>query len=90
MEEELGKVVGTLSAHAFLQRREDGKALDMYSLVRLTAQVWVHQRIGRTKVKQAAMTHLSTVFRSDDWDGGERWRQYMLYVIKMLRDGGGF
>lgn len=90
IEEELGNVARTLSAQVFLQRREDGKALDMYSLVHLAMQVWVHQRIGRAKVRQAAMTHVATVFRSDDWDGRERWRQYILYLIKTLRDGGGF
>ncbi|SPO02492.1 uncharacterized protein DNG_05165 [Cephalotrichum gorgonifer] len=88
-EEELENAVGTLSAYAFLQRREDGKTLEMHSLVHLAARVWVQQEIDGPSARQAAVAHLATVFDSDDWDDRERWRQYMPHVLKVLRDGGG-
>ena len=70
-------------------RRKDGKMLDMHSLVHLAARVRVHQGIDGRKVKQAAVAHLATVFKSDDSDDRERWRQYMPHVLKILRDSGG-
>ena len=88
-EEELENAVGTLSAYAFLQRREDGKTLDMHSLVHLAARVWVHHGIDGPKVRQAAVVHLVTVFQSDDCDDRQIWRQYMPHVLKMLQDSRG-
>ncbi|KAH7304605.1 P-loop containing nucleoside triphosphate hydrolase protein [Stachybotrys elegans] len=77
--------VGTLYGYAFLYRRQDGEMMDMHSLVHLAAQEWVRNG-GKTKsVKRNVVSHLATVFQSDDWVNRGVWRKYMPHVLKAIQ-----
>jgi hypothetical protein len=84
-EESFLNAVGTLCGYAFLYRREDGEMLDMHSLVHLAAREWVRDKGDADGVKQNVVSHLATVFQSDDWDNRAVWRSYMPHVLKAIQ-----
>ncbi|KAH7303105.1 P-loop containing nucleoside triphosphate hydrolase protein [Stachybotrys elegans] len=84
-EESFVHAVGTLYGYAFLYRRQDGEMMDMHSLVHLAAQEWVRNGGNTKSVKRNVVSHLATVFQSDDWVNREVWRKYMPHVLKAIQ-----
>jgi len=38
-------------------------------------------------VRREVTSHLSTVFKSDDWEEQEVWQKYMPHVLKAIQAG---
>ncbi|KAL2207286.1 hypothetical protein CC79DRAFT_1396815 [Sarocladium strictum] len=87
-EESLLHAIGTLCGYAFLSRREDSEMLDMHSLVHLAARVWVSREGETDQIHQQAAAHLTKAFKTDAWEDRERWRTYMVHVLRILQVGG--
>ncbi|OBS17011.1 hypothetical protein FPOA_12468 [Fusarium poae] len=83
--ESIEHAIGTLCGYAFLHRRKEEGMLDMHSLVHLAAGQWVDRDGGSERVRRGVISHLSTVFKSDDWEKREVWQKYMPHVLKAIQ-----
>jgi thioredoxin-like negative regulator of GroEL len=56
----------------------------MHRLVHLATRGWIDGEGTAKEARVAAVTHLATVFDTDDWEQRTRWRQSMPHVLKMI------
>ena len=82
----LAGAIGTLCSYSFLEKRDDGKKLDMHRLVHLATRTWIRQNGREAEIRNAALKHLSEVFPSDDYTNREIWRDYLPHVARINKD----
>ena len=78
--------IGTLCSYSFLEKRDDGKKLDMHRLVHLVTRTWITQNGREAETRNAALKHLSEVFPSDDYTNREIWRDYLPHVARIDKE----
>jgi hypothetical protein len=79
----LAGAIGTLCSYSFLEKRDDGKKLDMHRLVHLATRTWISQNGREAETRNAALKHLSEVFPSHDYTNREIWRDYLPHVARI-------
>ncbi|KAF1813258.1 kinesin light chain [Eremomyces bilateralis CBS 781.70] len=79
----MASAIGTLYSYSFLERREDGKMLDMHRLVHLSTRIWISQRGREGETSKAVLKRLSEVFPCDDYTHREIWRQYLPHAARI-------
>ncbi|KAK7220422.1 hypothetical protein V2G26_008425 [Clonostachys chloroleuca] len=83
-EQRMTSAIGTLCGYGFLSQREDSAIYDMHSLVHLATQLWTASHDPEREQSQAAITHLTELFPTGDWEHRELWRQYFPHALKVL------
>ncbi|RKL51940.1 hypothetical protein BFJ70_g654 [Fusarium oxysporum] len=81
-EQKMTRAIGTLCGYSFLTKREDGETFDMHSLVHLATQRWNEDEGLETRLM--AFKHIAKVFRTNDWENREIWRQYIPHALRLL------
>ncbi|KAJ3335265.1 hypothetical protein HDU93_005986, partial [Gonapodya sp. JEL0774] len=86
--------INTLIGYAFVSRRSEennreDEVYDLHRLVHLAAWDWVcTQRLASKKMEEA-ITHISSIFPTNEWENRERWREYLPHAVKVLGSGEG-
>ncbi|KAJ3335087.1 hypothetical protein HDU93_006545, partial [Gonapodya sp. JEL0774] len=86
--------INTLIGYAFVSRRSEetnreDEVYDLHRLVHLAAWDWLcTQRLASKKMEEA-ITHISSIFPTNDWENRERWREYLPHAVKVLGSGEG-
>ncbi|KAB5557932.1 hypothetical protein GE09DRAFT_93575 [Coniochaeta sp. 2T2.1] len=86
-EQEKESAIGTLSAYAFLVRRDDDDVYDMHRLVQLATRIWIREQERTQETAVRAMQHVYSIFPS--WrDHFERpvWQAYFPHAFRLLDD----
>jgi hypothetical protein len=87
-EVDLFNAIGTLRAYAFLDVRDDDEmeTYDMHSLVHFATRTWVEAQGREREAVEEAVTHLSAIFPTDDWENRDKWRQFLPHGLRVLQD----
>ena len=85
----MADAVGTLCAYSFLEKRNEGKMLDMHRLVYIATRIWVVDNSCDTEIIEKAVRYLSQVFPSNDYTNREIWREYLPHAACIDKDGQG-
>lgn len=80
------EAIGTLSCYSFIKRREDGKLLDMHSLVHLAARVWLRESAQAATTIKSALEQFLTIVPAAQWDHQMIWRDYMPHALRIIQD----
>lgn len=78
--------IGTLSCYSFIKRREDGKLLDMHSLVHFAARIWLRESAQTEATIKSALEQVLTIFPAAQFDSHMIWRDYMPHALKIMQD----
>ncbi|KAJ3336464.1 hypothetical protein HDU93_002786 [Gonapodya sp. JEL0774] len=86
--------INTLIGYAFVSRRSEetnreDEVYDLHRLVHLAAWDWLCTQRFASKKMEEAITHISSIFPTNEWDNRERWREYLPHAVKVLGSGEG-
>ncbi|KAI0167357.1 acyl transferase/acyl hydrolase/lysophospholipase [Pestalotiopsis sp. NC0098] len=82
----LVEAIGTLSCYSFVKRREDGKLLDMHSLVHLAARVWLKESGKAEAAIESALKQVYVKFPGTRWETRMIQRDYLPHALKITQD----
>lgn len=78
--------IGTLCSYSFLSKQADGTTYDMHRLVHLASRIWLREGGDATEAQAQAITHLKTIFPTDDHENRDLWRAYMPHATRIRTD----
>lgn len=75
--------IGVLTSYSFVTERADGETYDMHRLVQATTRSRVHQQGLTEKVQTDALSHLDSIYPSEEWERREIHRAYFPHAASI-------
>ena len=85
-EEHMVHAIGTLSAYAFVTRRDESDTYDMHRLVHLATRVWLTEHGTTEAMHEKVAARLAEIFPSDDYSNRAMWREYFPHALRFLQN----